>query len=172
MSHLKHHHSNQIQLSVPSCDSSSLHMRWQAIRLKEIARQLSFMSDQSLFITTHFTLDQSQIIQIPEEALLLPIEMLAALAAFSWAEKMELHKTGISEVFRFVSQFLTRYNYPIDRIIDHTLSQSKTGEIPANLFPFFKQHLLRFVLAKQNGLTCQTIAKRRSRVKVNKSVFV
>lgn len=118
----------KLKVAKPSKSTNELSMRWHAIRLQEIQRQLSAMSDCShSFCFEHSAVDQNSI-YIPKTMLELPIEVVAAIAAFAWGEKMNLGQSkqaDFSELFDFVSEFLSKYNYPTDRIVRAFLSQKE-----------------------------------------------
>lgn len=154
-------------VSPQSSDTDKLYERWHGIRLQEIRRQLSIMSSENFFITTDVYIQSSKIIQIPNLALTLPIEVMACIAAFYWSEKMHSSVSQDSKPYShhvaFVGLFLASHHYSLEKVIRFCLKSSNSEILEQ--FPFLKSSLVSFMLAYQNGQHTAQNIQRRNRYK-------
>lgn len=154
-------------------EATDLYTRWHAIRLNEISRQLKLMSDRSLYFVTHTQSNDANAICIPKHVLELPIELMAAIAAFQWGEKMNLSRANQkddSELFNFVHQFLKKYNYPVERIVRFLLTQ-KQAKI-CEKYAILQRHLSLFILSSVTGKTHKGALTHRVKLKPIKRTCV
>lgn len=116
--------------------ASEQQRRWQMIRLQEVQRQLQSLSGHSFSILTKPSFMQSdRYIVIPEDHLSLPIDVLAAIAAYHWGKKMmsrlEPQAPKPERIAPWIGLFLARFSYSLERVIAH-LELSSDPSLPLN----------------------------------------
>ncbi|HET9843378.1 MAG TPA: hypothetical protein VFP93_01805 [Gammaproteobacteria bacterium] len=133
-----------------------LQAKWRKIRMQELQRQLQAHTGCNFILTTNACTDYAQgTIYIPENILLLPIEVFTAFISYEWALRMlEKQQSSISprdavhKSLQLVGLFLAKNNYDIDHVIKFCL---KNNQIPKELNPFSK-HLISLMVAFKKAL--------------------